>query len=327
MSLSRRQFLKLLSGSAVTFGIGSMFGPAWLKPVAEALAANKDGNLPVIWLQGQSCAGCSVSVLNTVYPDIAKVLTETISLEFQPNVMASAGDLAISILNDAVTKKKGKFVLAVEGSVPTDDKGLYSTMGEKSGHHITTKDWVEKLGNSAFAVLNVGTCAAFGGIPAGKGNTTGAKAVPEIIPDVTQINIPGCPAHPDWIVGTIAHVLLFGIPDLDDQKRPRMFFTHVIHEQCERRSYFEEGKMAEDFGQEGCLFELGCKGPIAHCDASIRSWNNKVNWCVRSGAPCMGCTEPTFPDHDGEGLYAKLPREKTHGLAWIKDGRPEDVKV
>jgi hydrogenase small subunit len=306
---------------AVALGLSSAVGyAAWTTPVKEALAENAaaGGNLPVIWIQGQSCAGCSISTLNTVYPDIAEVLTETISLEFHPNVMAATGELAVTVLDDAADNKKGEFVLVVEGAIPTNDKGLYSTMGEKNGKHITTKEWVEKLGSSAKFVLAVGACAAFGGIPAAKPNPTGAKPVSEIIPAATIVNIAGCPPHPDWIVGTIAHALLFGMPELDEDKRPTVFFGKSVHEQCERRGYFEEGLMAEDFSGEGCLFDLGCKGPIANCDSPIRNWNNQASWCVQSGSPCIGCCASTFPDHEGDGIYAALPRWKTHGIPWTR---------
>jgi len=325
MGLTRREFLNVMGRGTVTVGVAGIAGCAgskkestWTAPVKEALKEKqvKEGNLPVLWIQGQSCAGCSISTINTVYPDIAEVITETISLEFHPNIMAAAGDLALKVLTDAETNKKGKYVLVVEGSIPVNDNGLYSTMGEKDGHHITVKDWVERLGAHAQAVLNVGTCSAFGGIPAGSPNPTGAQPVSKIIPQATMINIPGCPPHPDWVVGTIAHVLLFGIPELDEQKRPKVFFGSLLHDNCERRGYFDEGKMAQDFGEEGCYFELGCKGPLAHCDVCIRDWNNKINWCVQCGSPCIGCTEPSFPDHDGEGLYYALPYEEVKSIHW-----------
>jgi hypothetical protein len=121
---------------------------------------------------------------------------------------------------------------------------------------------VEKLGNSAKFVLAVGACAAFGGIPAAKPNPTGAKPVSEIIPVTTIVNIAGCPPHPDWIVGTIAHVLLFGMPELDEYRLPTVFFGKTVHEQCERRGYFEEDMMAQDFSDDGCLFELGSRGQL-----------------------------------------------------------------
>ncbi len=218
----------------------------------------------------------------------------------------------------------------VEGSIPTQAEGAFCTVGEKEEKPLAVLDWVTKLGNHSKAIINVGTCSAFGGIPSGTPNPTGAKAVKDILPKATMINIPGCPPHPDWIIGTIAHVLLYGIPELDEQLRPLLFFKGLIHENCERRHYFEEGIYAKDYGDEGCLFELGCKGPMAHCDVSIRGWNNGVNWCVRSGSPCYACTEPTFPDHDGGGLYGVLDKKSILGIPWRKAERkkpPKPVKL
>jgi hydrogenase small subunit len=232
--------------------------------------------------------------------------------------MASAGDQAMKILDDALQNQAGKFILVVEGSVPTQAEGAFCTLGEREEKPLTVLDWVMKLGNHSQAILNVGTCSAFGGISSGTPNPTGAKAVKDILPNATMINIPGCPPHPDWIIGTIAHILLYGLPELDEELRPSVFFKGLIHENCERRTYFEEGTYAQDFGEEGCLFELGCKGPMAHCDVSIRGWNNGVNWCVRSGGPCYACTEPTFPDHDGGGLYGVLDKKSILGIPWRK---------
>jgi len=322
MTLPRRKFLQLIGGSAAAMGLSNL----WLPKVVQAILENP-GNPSVIWLQGQGCTGCSVSTLNAAYPDIAKVLTEIISLEFHATVMADAGDPALKILEDALQNQKGKFILVVEGAIPTASGGAYNTMGEKEGKPITALDWVTELGNSAQAVLNVGTCSSFGGIPAGKPNPTGAKAVKDVLPNATMINIPGCPPHPDWIIGTIAHVLLYGLPQLDGQLRPQVFFQGLIHENCERRAYFEEGKFASDYGEEGCLFQLGCKGPISHCDVSIRGWNNGVNWCCRSGGPCIGCTEPTYPDHEGAGLYGLLDKQSILGIPWRKAeaDKPENL--
>jgi len=317
MSITRRKFLQILSCSGAAVSLSQI----WFPEIVQAIT-KKAGNLPVFWIQGQSCSGCSVSALNATYPDIAKVITEVISLEFHPTVMAAAGDLALTPLYRGVEKYRGKFVLVVEGSVPTGGE-VFCTVGEAKGKAISFERWVKDLGMAAKAIINVGTCSAFGGIPAAQPNPTGAKAVRDIIPGATMINIPGCPPHPDWIVGTIAHVLLFGLPALDEEKRPKVFFDKVIHENCELRSYFEDKKFAKHFSEEGCLLELGCKGPIAHCDVSIRGWNNGVNWCVRSGSPCIGCTEPAFPfDPPAEGLYHRLAEEKIGGIPWARNLSP-----
>jgi len=318
MSLTRRKFLELLGCTASAVALPRFLSHGGIpEPIKAALSIHaKTGNLPVIWLQGQSCAGCSVSALNAVHPDIAEVLTETISLEFHPNISGGTGDVAVKVLERAYKEQAGNFVLVVEGSIPTNEGAEYCTVGELDGKPVTIEEWVKKLGGAAKAILAVGTCAAFGGIPAATPNSTGAKPVTELLPDATIINIPGCPAHPDWIIGTVAHVVMFGLPELDEHRRPKMFFGKVVHEQCERRADFEDGILAEDFGQDGCLFELGCKGPESHCDSCIRGWNNKQNWCVRSGSPCIGCTEPGFPDFDGDGLYTALPISKTYGIDW-----------
>jgi hydrogenase small subunit len=122
------------------------------------------------------------------------------------------------------------------------------------------------------------------------------------------INIPGCPPHPDWFVGTVARILIAGLPtadDLDDLLRPKDFYGMLIHENCQRRPYFDEGKFAKKFGDPGCLYELGCKGPITYADCPIRQWNNGVNWCIKAGMGCQGCTQPEFPDFQGS-FYEQL---------------------
>lgn len=304
MELTRREFLKLCSASAVGMGISQLVVPE----VVEALEKAAAGKPPVIWIQGASCAGCSISLLNTAHPSIAEVLLRVISLEYHPNVMASSGELAFSYLDIIADKAKGEFFLVVEGAVPTNDNGVYCTMGEKDGKEVTFLETVQTLGAKAKAILAVGDCAAFGGIPAGKPNPTGCKPVSEVVTGVPIINIPGCPSHPDWIVGTVVHVLLFGLPALDDKARPKIFFAETIHQNCPNFSYFNEGKFATKLGEKGCLLQLGCKGPMSNSDCPLRKWNNGANWCIGAGAPCIGCSSAGFIDGMSP-FYSALPKE------------------
>jgi len=297
--LSRREFLKLCAGSAAAISLSGFLAPF----MAEAVAAE---NPAVIWLQGAACTGCSVSLLNSVHPDIKEVLLNIISLKYHSTVMGAAGDLAIETMFKVAEENKDKFFLVVEGAVPLKDGGIYCTIGEThDGQPITFANLVSELGSKAQAILCVGTCSAFGGIPAADPNPTGCVPVSEVIKSKPIVNIPGCPPHPDWIVGTIAHVLLYKeIPKLDAHGRPVMFFGGTIHDNCPRRQYFDNGIFAENFSDPGCLLELGCRGPIAHCDSSTRLWNGGVNWCIKAGAPCIGCTEPGFPQGP---VYDRLP--------------------
>ena len=208
MELTRREFLKLCSASAVGVGLSQVADPRLVAAMEEA-AAKKP---PVIWLQGANCTGCAVSLLNTAHPTIAEVLLKIISLEYQSNVMAASGELAFSHMEMIAERAKGKYFLLVEGAIPTKDNGIYCTIGEKDGKEATVLSVLNDIGPKAAAIISVGDCAAFGGIPAAKPNPTGCKPVSEIVnafPNkVPLINIQGCPPHPDWLLGTIVHVLL-----------------------------------------------------------------------------------------------------------------------
>jgi hydrogenase small subunit len=174
-------------------------------------------------------------------------------------------------------------------------------LGEIEHQHLTGYEQVRDLGRDAMAVLGVGACASFGGIPAAPPNPTEALPVGELFKRenirTPLVHIPGCPPHPDWIVGTIAAVLLGGLENLklDEHLRPAAFFSKTIHEKCPNRGNFDRGDFAERFGDHGCLFKLGCKGLITHADCPTRKFNNGTNWCCQAGHPCIGCCHPRFP--------------------------------
>lgn len=264
---------------------------------------------PVIWIQGAGCTGCSVSVLNAVNPTIKNLLVDEvlpekhISLRFHPTVMAGQGDPAIEVMEDTLREKKGGYILIVEGAVPTAKGGIHCVVGEEGERPVTLLSRVQTLAQDAMFVIALGTCAAYGGIPAAQPNPTGCRSVGDVLEsqgiNTPLVNIPGCPPHPDWFVGTVASILLYGLPtpeDLDEYKRLKAFYSQPIHENCPRRAYYDEHKFAKKFGDPGCMYELGCKGPVTYADCPLRLWNNGVNWCVGCGGTCIGCTEPGFPD-------------------------------
>ena len=274
--------------------------------------------LPVVYLQTASCSGCAVSLLNVASPTIKNVLIDQIipglhiNLRFHPVVMAAAGEMAIDVMEDTAEQKKGEYVLVVDGAVPMATDAVYGAVGERDGKSVTMLQRVTELAKDSLAVIALGTCASFGGIPAANPNPTNAQPIKTVLESAginkPLINIPGCPPHPDWFVGTVAGVILSGLPaadDLDDLLRPKAFYGKLIHENCPRRAYFDEGKFAKKFGDEGCLYELGCKGPITYADCPLRRWNSGTNWVIGAGAPCNGCTQPEFPDQSAP-FYEKL---------------------
>src|ERR1700746_270884 len=83
---------------------------------------------------------------------------------------------------DAPAGKPEPFILVLEGAVPNEEisgEGYWATMGVASdtGEPISTCTWIDRLRPGAAAVLALGTCATFGGIPAMRNNPTGAMGL------------------------------------------------------------------------------------------------------------------------------------------------------
>ncbi len=274
--------------------------------------------IPVVWLQGGACTGCVVSLLNSFSPSAANlVLRELtpgrhVSLRFMMTVMAGAGQQVVDILRDEAVKDAGGYVLVMEGTLQLGDD-MFATLGEKDGREIPIHVHAAQLARNAQVVVCMGTCSSFGGIPAAEGNTTQAASMSELLKregiDVPLINIPGCPPHPDWLLGTLAAVAMYGLQkvaeDLDELSRPKMFYGKNVHETCPRRADFDAGRFAKKFGDSGCLYELGCKGPVTFADCPTRMWNSGTNWCIGAGSPCHACVEPDFPDRLSP-MYEKI---------------------
>lgn len=285
MKIDRREFIKDAGILTAVMGLSGAMAPQ----VAEALEEMATGRAPIVWLQGQACTGCSVSLLNAEAPNAAELITRYISLYFHQTIGAATGDTAMAALHKA--EQAGDFILVVEGTIPEMREAC--VIGHESFY-----DLFANAARKASAVIAVGTCAAHGGVAAAPPNRTKARTAEEVMKkeniSVPLINIPGCPAHPAWIVGNLVQALKFGLPKLDSHKRPLRNFKHLIHDQCPLYSFYINEEFAIHPGDEGCLFKLGCQGVITKSDCPMRGWNGGTNWCVRGKAPCVGCAHPDF---------------------------------
>ena len=280
------------------------------------MSATKE--IPAIWLQGAGCTGCSIALLNGASPTVKNLLLDEIvpgkrvCLKFHATIMAGEGEPVIQVLQDTRKNDKGAYVLIVEGAIPTAKSGIYGSIGKSADKHHTILESVLELSKDAAMVIAAGTCASYGGIPAAAPNPTGCKGVKDILDKNSVktpiINVPGCSMHPDWFFGTISAILLGRQLQLDDCGRPKLFYGKLIHENCPRRADFDKGKFANHPGEDGCLYQVGCKGHYTYADCPLRQWNNGVSWCVKAGSPCLGCVEPGFPDFTSP-FYEKLNRE------------------
>jgi len=286
MGIDRRTFLK--DAAVLVGGLG--LSGAWAPRVAEALEELASGRAPVLWLQGQSCSGCSVSLLNSESPGPADLITRYLSLYFHRTLSAATGGAALAAVRKAL--EGSGHVLVTEGAVPLGMPEA-CVVGEEPYEKLLIR-----AAEKARAVVCVGSCASYGGIPAAPPNLTGAAPTVETLARAgirtPVVNVPGCPPHPAWMVGSLVYLLKVGVPALDGHLRPVRTFGHLLHEQCPHFAQYEREQFATRLGEEGCLFKLGCQGVVTHADCSHRGWNGGVNWCVRARAPCVGCARPEF---------------------------------
>ncbi len=286
MAITRREFLRDAATLAFALGLGGPAVPRVARAL-EGLAAERPG---LLWLQGQSCSGCSVSLLNAERPGPAELLTRYFALRFHPTLSAATGPAALEAVEKAI--EAGGYLLAVEGAVPAGMPDA-CTLGEEPLVEV-----LARAARGAAAVVAVGTCASFGGIPAAPPNPTGAVPVKAALADrgvsAPVIHVPGCPAHPHWIVGTAVLALRPAGLRLDDEGRPLAFFARPVHDQCPHFAQYERQEFARAPGEDGCLFQLGCQGVLTPSDCPWRGWNGGASWCVRGRAPCTGCARPGF---------------------------------
>ena len=283
--LSRRDFLKLCGTVAAAVGLSDLFT---VEQVAAALesAAKKP---PVIWLAGQDCAGCTISFISIEDPTPASIILDKISLRYHETIMAASGSLAEKAREDTI--KEGGYVLVVEGSIPEADDRFCMVGGKPF------KEILQETASKAAAIIAVGACATFGGIP--RGTPTKGMPASKVLPGKTIINLPTCPVHMDHAVGTILYYLVtHKAHPLDKLNRPLMDFGTLIHDICRRRAHFDNDEYLTDWNDpkqaDWCLLQKGCKGPETYSDCPIRRWNNGINFCIDCGDPCQGCAEPEF---------------------------------
>jgi [NiFe] hydrogenase small subunit len=283
--------MKYCTALTATMGLSSSFVPK----VAEVFAAPKQ-RPPVIWLQFGECTGCTESLLRSQYPHVDDLVLELLSIEYHETIMAAAGHQAEEALQAAVKKHEGKFICVVEGSIATAFDGAYGKISGKTFLQIA-----KEVCPKAAAVIAMGTCACYGGVPAAAPNPGGYKGVGEAL-GIKTVNIAGCPPNPVNFVGTVVNYLLLGkLPALDEQGRPMFAYGKTIHDQCPRRAHFENEEFVTEFGSEEakmgyCLYKVGCRGPETFNNCPIAKFNDGTSWPVEAGHPCIGCSEPGFWD-------------------------------
>jgi len=289
---TRRDFLRFCSWMAAFIGLEA----TGITKVVHAMETKP--RLPVVWFHFQECTCCSESFIRTSHPIVADIILDKISLDYTETLQAAAGFQAEEALHNTMKKYKGEYVMLVEGSVPTNDDGVYCCIGGR-----TALDIVQEAAEGAKAIIAWGSCASNGCIQSANPNPTGAKPVHKVISGKPIVKVPGCPPIGEVMAGVIVHILTFDrIPQLDGLGRPKAFYSRRVHDTCYRRPNYDAGLFVETFDDENakkgyCLYKVGCRGPVTYNACAVTRWNNGVSYPIQSGHPCIGCSEERFWDN------------------------------
>ncbi len=275
----------------------------------------------LLWMVGASCDGCSVAVTGGTHPRVEHLLAGIIPglprVELVHTVVST--ESGPEWVHNLFMAERGEldapYVITWEGSIMDESVasktgGYWMGLGDdpQTGRQITSLEWLDRLAPGAAAIIAIGTCATWGGIPASKGNPTNAMGMMDYLGKdyrsafgVPVVNIPGCAPIGDNYLEAASATLLFlnglgPLPEFDELGRPAWLFGETVHRHCPRGGYYEEGVFAHEYGDKECLVEIGCWGPVVQCNIVERGQIDGHGGCMNMGGICIGCTMPGFPD-------------------------------
>ena len=291
----------------------------------------------VLWVTtGLSCEGDSVAMTSATNPSLEDIITQAIPgmprIVVHNQVIAyEVGDEFAQAWFDAEEGKLDPFVLVIEGSLGNENingEGHWTgfAVNPSNGQPITINEWLDRLAPKAAAVVAVGTCATYGGIPAMKNNPTGAMGVPDYLgwnwkskAGLPVVCIPGCPAQPDNMTETLLYLALHlaglaPVPELDEKLRPKWLFGRTVREGCNRAGFAEEGDFATEYGSRPPLPRearlQGAGGQVQRADPRLGERHRRLPERGRHlhGLHDAGLPRQVHAVHGGQPLGRAPPR-------------------
>ncbi|MDR2956906.1 MAG: hydrogenase small subunit [Coriobacteriales bacterium] len=330
--ITRRGFLKLCASLAATAGVVSITTQQVAEALEQSVIGVSRGKLyPVIWMEGASCTGCTESLNQASQPDVSTVVLEILSTNYFDALAAGAGQSAMAAMYQTIDA--GRYILIYEGAVLEGWDGHALRVADQPGTvHL------EEAARHADLVIAVGSCAVNGGWMAARPNPSQAIGVQQYLEkvgiDTPVINIPGCPANPEWMIPVLLSIVLMGQPPmLDSKNKPSMIFQQTVHDNCKRRNHYENGRFVYEFGSTEevlgyCLYPMGCRGLQTNANCAKTRWNNGRSWCVDSGSPCIGCCTADPNDTATNWVDVNTPFYRRPGDVFFKTTlRPETLAI
>ncbi|NPA04636.1 MAG: twin-arginine translocation signal domain-containing protein [Crenarchaeota archaeon] len=191
--ISRRDFLKLTGAGILVLAARVSGGAAAAQLV------------PVLWLLGQGCAGCTTAMLEATSMDPVGVLVGariySVSFRVVANPLFSivSGEEYLDVLRAAAEGGSARlpggevvdfsegYVLVVEGSLPVCrdpvtcmglPEALYCYLGIEEGEPVPCTEWFRRLLARASALMAAGTCASYGGVRAAEAPSYSSSGLP-----------------------------------------------------------------------------------------------------------------------------------------------------
>ena len=280
---------QVLHGDRLGHGAAALAGRAMAEQLRNARRPS------VMYLSFQECTGCLESLTRSFAPTIEDLIFNMISLDYNDTLMAAAGRPGRS---GAGPGDAGQFrkVHRGGGRIGADGRGRGATTApaaERCRHPARGGQGGRRHR------LRRAPAASFGGIPFAEPNPTSARPVSAMVGDRPIINVSGCPPIPEVITGDTAAIRhQRQVPELDEHRRPKVFFGNTIHDRCYRRPFYDQGKFAKVIRRRGRAQRLvPVRARLQGADHLQRLRDDEVERRYElsdriRAIGCMGCSEP-----------------------------------
>ena len=253
----------------------------------------------MIWLPFQECTGCTESITRAHGATIEQLIFEAISLDYQHTLMAAAGEQSDHALHEAMSR--------TTASICSRSTARFRSAIPATRHERRQQvDMLKEVAEGAMAIVAIGSCAAFGGIPKANPNPTGAcrsrtssrtsrsstsraarrsrrhhrraRANPDLRPRGFGARSSGPAESLLW--SEHSRSLL----------SPALLRTRPVRRELRRRR-------RED--RAGACTSSAARVRSRTTPAPRSKWNNGTSFPIEAGHGCIGCAEPDFWDQGG----------------------------